>query len=75
MALNIDELIKLIPDDLKEEIKNDALREGKEAFAEVREGKDLRAALSEAIGDVVTENKEEIIDKVKDGILGSFLKK
>ncbi|MBQ1545167.1 MAG: hypothetical protein IIZ60_05350 [Clostridia bacterium] len=75
MALNIEELIKLIPDDLKEEIKNDALREGKEAFTEVREGKDIRAALSEALGDVITENKEEIIDKVKDGILGSFLKK
>lgn len=74
MALNIEELIKLIPDDLKEEIKNDALREGKEAFTEVREGKDIRAALSEALGDVITENKEEIIDKVKDGILGSFLK-
>ena len=75
MALNIEELIKLIPDDLKEEIKNDALREGKEAFTGVREGKDIRAALSEALGDVITENKEEIIDKVKDGILGSFLKK
>ena len=75
MALNIEELIKLVPDDLKEEIKNDALREGKEAFTEVREGKDIRAALSEALGDVITENKEEIIDKVKDGILGSFLKK
>ena len=74
MALNIQELINLVPDDLKEEIKNDALREGKEAFSEIREGKDLKAALQEALGDVIDENKDDIIDQVKDGILGSFLK-